>query len=330
MRVFVAGATGVIGRSLVPRLVEKGHTVTAMTRRPDRKSHLAAMGAEPVVCDVYDPEGLEDAVRRARPEVVVHQLTALPQAIDPRKIEEQLAANDRIRVEGTKNLMRAAVRAGARRVVAQSIAFAYAPEGGSIKPEEAPLWLAAPWPWRRSVEAVAELERRVSSTGAVEGVVLRYGYLYGPGTAYATDGSVATLVRKRQFPIAGAGSGVFSFVHVDDAARATVAAIEGGDIGIYNVVDDEPASLRDWLPAYAHALGAKPPRRVFAWLARLAAGSYGLYSMTEQRGASNLRAKQELGWRPRLATWRTGFGAALCAETGREARVGEPAMATGG
>lgn len=327
MRVFVAGATGVIGRSLVPRLIEKGHAVTAMTRSRERADDLVSMGAEPVVCDVYDASGLEAALRQAAPEVVVHQLTALPPAIDPRKLEAQLAATDRIRVEGTRNLVRAAVEAGARRIVAQSLAFAYAPEGGLVKDEDAPLWLEAPWPWRRSVEAVAVLEKEVTATAGIAGVALRYGYFYGPGTAYASDGSSADLVRRRQFPIVGRGSGIFSFIHIDDAAAATVAAIEGGRPGIYNIVDDEPSPLRDWLPSYAQALGAPRPRRVFAFLARLVAGKYGLYAMTAQRGATNAKAKRELGWSPSVATWRTGFPADLRAEAARTETVSGTAVA---
>ena len=306
MRVFVAGATGVIGRRLVPRLVEAGHTVTAMTRSPDRAKAIVALGADPVECDVYDTTGLEEAVRKAEPDVVIHQLTALPPAIDPRKMEEQLAANDRIRTEGTRNLVTAAAAAGARRIVAQSVSFAYTPEGGPVKEEDAPLWLEAPRPWRRSVEAIADLERQVLS---VEGVVLRYGYFYGPGTAYAEDGSVADLVRARQLPIAGRGSGVFSFVHADAAASATVLALDHGQPGIYNVVDDEPAPLREWLPVYVKALDAPALRKVPVFLARLAVGSYGVYYMTQQRGASSAKAKKELGWTPASPTWRTGFTA---------------------
>ena len=309
MRVFVAGATGVIGRRLVPRLVEAGHTVTAMTRSPDRAKAIVALGADPVECDVYDTTGLEEAVRKAEPDVVIHQLTALPPAIDPRKMEEQLAANDRIRTEGTRNLVKAAAAAGARRIVAQSVSFAYTPEGGPVEEEDAPLWLEAPRPWRRSVEAIADLERQVLSVEGVEGVVLRYGYFYGPGTAYAEDGSVADLVRARQLPIAGRGSGVFSFVHADDAASATVLALDHGEPGIYNVVDDEPAPLREWLPVYVKALDAPAPRKVPVFLARLAVGSYGVYDMTQQRGASSAKAKKELGWTPASPTWRTGFTA---------------------
>ncbi len=310
MRVFVAGASGVIGQRLVPRLVEAGHTVTAMTRNLDRAKGLAALGADLVECDVYDAKGLEEALRKAKPDVVIHQLTALPKAIDPRKMEKQLAPNDRIRTEGTRNLVRAAVLAGTRRIVAQSVSFVYTPEGGPVKDEDAPLWLDAPWPWRRSVEAVAELERQVRSAEGVEGVVLRYGYFYGPGTAYAEDGSVADLVRARQLPVGGRGSGVFSFVHVGDAASATILALEHGQPGIYNVVDDEPAPLRGWLPVYAKALHAPAPRKVPAFLARLAVGRYGVYYMTEQRGASNAKAKKALGWTPAFPTWRTGFTAA--------------------
>lgn len=318
MRVFVAGATGVIGRSLVPMLVDRGHVVTAMTRSPTGAARLESLGARPVVCDVYDGTGLQEAVLRAKPDAVIHQLTSLPRAIDPRKIRQQLAENDRIRVEGTRNLVRAAVGAGASRIVAQSISFAYAPEGGPVKGEDSRLWLDGPRPWRRTVQASAELERQVTSTEGLEGVVLRYGYLYGPGTAFAPDGSVAARVRKRQFPVAGDGAGVFSFVHVDDAASATVSALEQGRPGIYNIVDNEPIPLRDWLPAYASALPAPPPRRVPSFLVWLIAGRYGLYYMTQQRGASNARAKMELGWTPRFPSWRTGFR-----ETLRNAKTGD-------
>ena len=289
MRVFVAGATGVIGQRLVPRLIEAGHTVIAMTRNLKRA------------------EGLEEAVRKAKPDVVIHQLTALPKAIDPRKMEKQLAPNDRIRTEGTRNLVRAAALAGAHRIVAQSVSFVYTPEGGPVKDEDAPLWLEAPWPWRRSVEAVAELERQVRSAEGMQGVVLRCGYFYGPGMAYAEDGSVADLVRARQLPVGGRGSGVFSFVHVDDAASATILALEHGQSGIYNVADDEPALLREWLPVYAKVLNAPTPRRVPGFRARLVVGRYGVYYLTEQRGASNAKAKRELGWSPAFPTWRTGF-----------------------
>jgi nucleoside-diphosphate-sugar epimerase len=307
VKVFVAGATGVIGRRLLPRLLQAGHEVTAMTRSEERAGALRDAGATPVVADVYDAEGLRAAVERAQPEVVVHQLTDLPQALDPRKMEEQLAGNDRIRTEGTRNLVAAAVAAGARRIVAQSIAFAYAPTGEGLKRETDSLWDDAPWPWRRSVEALRELEGAVTNTEGIEGLVLRYGFYYGPGSAYGPGGHWEREVKRRRFPVVGSGAGVFSFIHIDDAADATVAAAERGAPGIYNVVDDDPASVREWLPVYARSLGAKRPRRVPRFLARLVAGPYAVMLATELRGASNERAKTGLAWQPRYSSWRQGF-----------------------
>jgi nucleoside-diphosphate-sugar epimerase len=311
MRVFLAGATGVIGRALLSKLVEAGHTVTAMTRRADRAPALTAAGATPVVADVFDAGRLVEVLGEAAPEVLVHQLTSLPRAIEPRKIASQLAANDRIRSEGTRVLMGAAARSGVRRVVAQSIAFAYVPAGSRVKTEDDPLWLDGFSPWRRSVEAVRDLEQQVTGVDGIEGVVLRYGALYGPDTAYGSGGSVAAAVLKRQFPIVGPGSGVFSFLHVGDAAAAASLAVSHGMPGIYNIVDDEPAEVREWLPVYAHALGAPGPGRVPAILARLVIGRFGLYLMTEQRGASNAKAREALRWSPAWSSWRTGFPAGL-------------------
>jgi nucleoside-diphosphate-sugar epimerase len=311
MRVFVAGATGVIGRRLVPMLVEAGHEVVGMTRSEAKKGVIEEAGANAVICDVFSPVALRDAVSAAKPEVVVHELTDLPQNLDPRKMEEQTAGNDRIRIEGTANLVAAARAAGARRIVAQSIAFAYAPTGAPVKDEEDPLYRDAPWPWSRSVHALIELERCVAESKELEGLVLRYGWFYGPGTAYASGGHFAGEVRKRRFPIVGRGTGVFSFIHVDDAASATVAAVERAWPGIYNIVDDEPAPLREWLPIYAEAIGAKRPYRVPKLLARLVAGREVVNMATDLRGASNERAKRELEWRPRYATWRQGFKEAL-------------------
>jgi len=307
MRVFLAGATGVIGRRLLPMLVAAGHEVTAMTRSGERAQALRDAGATAVVCDVFDADGLRAAMEAARPEVVVHELTDLPPNLDPRKMEEQAAGNDRIRSEGTRNLVAAAVAAGARRVVAQSIAFAYAPGGAGLKSEEDPLWDDAPWPWSRSIQALHDLEDTVTQTEGIDGVVLRYGFFYGPGSSYADDGHFAREVRRRRLPVVGKGSGVFSWIHVDDAAAATVAAMDHGTPGIYNVVDDDPAPLREWVPAYAEAVGAKPPRRVPVWLARLLAGRYMASMATTLGGASNAKAKAELGWLPRYASWRQGF-----------------------
>jgi len=306
MRVFLAGATGVIGRVLLPQLIRSGHDVVAMTRAAERRDELRAAGAEPVVCDALDAEALRTAVTAARPQAVIHQLTSLPSRLEPRKYATQLAATNRLRREGTGNLVAAAQAAGAERIVAQSIAFAYAPEGGWVKDEGAPLGLALPPPMSEAIGAVAELERQVLEAG---GTVLRYGYLYGPQTGFHPDGYYAELARKRQFPIVGSGQGRWSFVHVDDAAEATVAALERGEPGVYNVVDDEPAPVSDWVPVFAESVGAKRPFRVPAWLARLIAGRVAVAGMTAQRGASNAKAKSELGWAPTHATWRDGFRA---------------------
>ena len=301
-----------IGRRLVPMLVENGHEVTGMTRSERGGKLVEEMGAEPVIADVYNVMKLRDVMQQADPEVVVHQLTALPQALDPRKADEQTAANDRIRTEGTANLVTVARSTNARRIVAQSIAFAYAPGGPRAKDEEERLYDDAPMPWRRSVHALSYLERVVTGSD-LEGIVLRYGFFYGPGSAYARDGSIAEQVRRRRFPIVGGGEGIFSYIHVDDAAAATVAAIEHGWPGIYNVVDDEPAEVREWLPYYAELLGAKRPRRLPKWLARRLAGWYAVYLSTELRGASNERARRELDWAPRYPSWREGLRQELSA-----------------
>jgi nucleoside-diphosphate-sugar epimerase len=309
MRVFVAGASGVIGRPLVRRLLAAGHEVTGMTRREERAEEIRAAGAEAVVCDVFDAEALERAVVTAAPEAVVHVLTALPQSYDPKS--DYLAPTNRIRVEGTRNLVAAARAAGARRIVAESIAFAYRPQGGWVKDEEAPLFEEAPGRFGVAFGAIADLERRVLGEAEIEGVVLRYGWLYGAGTYYGRGGQQADEVMKRRFPIVGKGTGTFSFIHVDDAASATVAALEHGDPGVYNVVDDEPAPLREWLPVYAGALGAKAPLRVPVWLARLAAGKDVAASAVAIRGAANAKARRELGWELAYPSWRQGFAAAL-------------------
>jgi nucleoside-diphosphate-sugar epimerase len=311
VKVFVAGASGVIGRRLVPMLIEHGHEVTAMTRSADHAEQLGAAGTQPVLCDVFDADDLKEKMTAASPDVVVHELTDLAPALDPRKMEEQLEGNDRIREEGTRNLVDAALAAGARRMVAQSISFAYAPAGEGLKGEDDPLFDDAPWPWSRSVAALHALEDAVTKTEGLEGVVLRYGFFYGPGSAYDSNGHWAREVRRRRFPIVGRGNGVFSFIFVDDAATATVAAVEGGPPGIYNVVDDDPAPVREWLPVYAEAVGAKRPFRVPKWIARILAGQFGAMLATELRGASNARAKEALGWQPRYGSWRQGFREAL-------------------
>jgi nucleoside-diphosphate-sugar epimerase len=307
MRVFVAGATGAIGRPLVSLLVERGHEVTGMTRSPERAEELRSRGATAVICDAFDASALKVAVSGARPEALVHQLTDLPPDIDPRKYKTQLAATNRLRREGTRNLVYAARDAHVKRFVAQSIAFAYPPAGEWVKDEEAALATDAPEPMKDAVTAVAELERQVLDFG---GTVLRYGFFYGPGTAFAPDGYYAELAHKRRLPVIGSGAGLTSFIHVDDAAAATLAALEAGDRArgrIYNIVDDEPAPAREWVPAYAAAVGARQPMRVPALLARLVAGRIAVNGMTAQRGASNARAKRELGWQPERPSWRNEF-----------------------
>jgi len=306
MRVFVAGASGAIGRPLVRQLLAAGHEVTGMTRREENAAAIRAAGAKAVVCDVFDAAALEGVVRAAAPEVVIHELTSLPPRLDP-KSKDALAPTNRLRVEGTRNLTAAAKAAGARRLIAESVAFFYVPEGGWVKDEDAPAFAEVAGLFGEAGKALAELERQVTGTEGLEGVVLRYGWLYGPGTYYDRDGSQTEDFHRRRMPIIGKGAGVFSFIQVEDAASATVAAVERGEPGVYNVVDDEPAPLSEWAPAFAQAVGAKKPRRVPVWLARLVAGSAAVGMMTDQRGASNAKAKAKLGWQPRYASWREGF-----------------------
>lgn len=313
MHVFLAGATGVIGRALVPRLLAAGHRVTALTRWPSRRGELEALGASPVVGDVFDRPAMVELVSAAKPDALVHQLTAIPPRINPRRVAHDLALTNRLRTEGTANLLAAARVAGVERFVAQSIAFAHRPAGEGPLDEDAPLYLDAPRAFVGVIEAVAELERRVTTPTDLVGCALRYGFFYGPGTIYAPDGTFVEDVRRRRVPLVGRGAGVFSFVHVDDAAAATVLALERGARGVYHVVDDHPAPVREWLPELASRLGAPPPRHVPAWLARLTAGPYAIYLMEQLRGVSNARAKEALGWSPAHPSWREGFAALLAA-----------------
>jgi nucleoside-diphosphate-sugar epimerase len=275
-----------------------------MTRREERAEEIRAAGAEAVVCDAFDAEALREAVAAAKPEAVVHALTALPPSFKPRS--DYLAATNRVRVEGTRNLIAAAAAAGARRIVAESVAFFYEPEGDWVKDEEAPLFKDPPGRFADGLAAASDLERQVRNAEGLEGVVLRFGFFYGPGTYYARGGSQAEDTLKRRNPVVGDGKGVFSFIHVDDAAVAVAAALDGPP-GVYNVVDDEPAPLHEWLPVYAEALGAKSPRKVPAWLARRVAGPDLAGMAIEMRGASNAKAKRELGWQPSHSSWRQGF-----------------------
>jgi nucleoside-diphosphate-sugar epimerase len=309
MRVFVAGATGAVGRTLVPALLRAGHDVTGMTRSPEKAAALAAAGATPVVCDALGRPAIDRAIGSVRPEVVVHELTELP--VRYRDLRKGAEATNRLRTDGTRHLVDAALAHGARRLVAQSVAFLYAPEGDPIKDEGARPWTDAPAPFDRVLTALLELERLVTGAAGLEGLVLRYGAFYGPGTWYGPGGDITEQVRRRRFPLVGQGGGLISWLHVEDAAAATVSAVEGGGAGVYNVVDDEPVAYREWLPAFARLLGAPPPRRVPAWLARIVAGSLAVSVITQQRGASNRKAAQDLGWRPRYASWRQGFAESL-------------------
>jgi nucleoside-diphosphate-sugar epimerase len=309
MKVFVAGASGVIGRPLVDELVAAGHEVTGMTSKAENAAPLERAGATAALCDALDADAVGTAVTDAGPEVVICQLTRLPREYNPRKID--YGPTNRARAQGGHNLIVAARAAGARRFVSQGIAFIYAPEGGMIKDEEARPWTDAPEPFRSGADAMLEHEREVMQTPGLEGVVLRYGQFYGPGTYYARDGNVAEQVRRRRFPIVGRGEGMFSFIHIEDAASATVAALDAGAPGIYNVVDDEPSPLREWLPVYAEVLGARRPFRVPTFLARLAAGPFAAAFATQLRGASNTKAKRELDWEPLHVSWRQGFREAL-------------------
>ncbi|HEX2503522.1 MAG TPA: NAD(P)-dependent oxidoreductase [Miltoncostaeaceae bacterium] len=317
MRVFVAGASGAIGSRLVPQLIDRGHEVIGTFRSPENAERVRALGAEPVALDVLDARAVRKAVLEAEPEAIVHQATALADASFSRNLDRTLARTSRLRTEGTDALLAAAREAGVGRFVAQSFAsMRYAREGGPVKTEDDPL--GDPPPNMRQIFATLNhLERVVTEFG---GNALRYGLFYG-----ASNDGLVEPVRKRQFPIVGDGRGVSSFIHLDDAAAATVLALEHGAAGIYNVVDDEPAPVREWLPVLADTLGAKPPRRVPRWLARLLAGDAAVALGTEARGASNAKAKRELGWELRYPSWRQGFAAAYAATAPRAA---DPARMT--
>ena len=311
MRVFVAGATGAIGRQLVPRLVGAGHEVHGMTRSASKRTLLEELGAVPVVADALDPDQVAEAVGRARPDAIVHQLTAIPATLDLRHFDRDFALTSRLRTEGTDYLLSAGQAVGVGRFVAQSYcAWPYARTGGPVKSEEDALDPTPPTAMRETMAAIRYLEQAVTGARWTEGIVLRYGAFYGPGTSMAPGAEQVELIRRRRFPLVGDGGGVWSFVHVADAADATVAAVEHGSRGVFNVVDDDPAPVAEWLPALAHELGAKKPLRVPRFIGWLFAGEVGVVMMTELRGASNAKAKRELAWRPAHASWRQGFGAA--------------------
>ncbi len=314
MKVFVAGATGVLGRELVPQLVARGHEVVGMTRSASKQDLVRSLGARPVVADALDPDAVAQAVAAAEPEVIVHQLTALSGEFDMRHIDRFFETTNRLRTEGTDHLLAAGRAVGARRFVAQSFAgWPAGRTGGPVKGEDAPFDPDPPKKLRGMLDAIRHLEEAVTGASWLEGVVLRYGGFYGPGTTLSADPDAAhsAAIRKRQFPLVGEAGGIWSFIHIDDAAAATAVSVERGERGIYNVVDDDPAPVRDWMPELARALGAKPPRRVPRWLGRLLAGEAATVMMTEVRGASNEKVKRELGWKPRYASWRQGFAQGL-------------------
>jgi nucleoside-diphosphate-sugar epimerase len=319
MKVFVAGATGALGRQLVPQLVARGHEVVGMTRSASKQDLVRSLGARPVVADALDPDAVARAVASTEPEVIVHQLTALSGKLSARDMRRPDRApaptmTNRLRTEATDHLLAAGRAVGARRFVAQSIAaFRFARAGGPVQTEADPLDPNPPAALRAAQAAILHLEQAVTTIEWGDGLALRYGAFYGPGTgiSLAADAVMAAPVRKRRFPIVGDGGGIWSHVHIEDAATATAVAVERGQPGIYNVVDDDPAPVREWLPVLASALDAKPPRRVPRWLGRLAAGETATVMMTDVRGASNEKAKRELGWKPRYASWRQGFAQGL-------------------
>jgi nucleoside-diphosphate-sugar epimerase len=321
MRVFVAGASGAIGTRLVPQLIDRGHEVIGTFRSPGNAERVRALGAQPLALDLLDASAVRKAVLETGPEAIVHQATALADVRFSRNLDRTFAQTNRLRTEGTDALLAAAREAGVRRFVAQSFASArYAREGGPVKTEDDPLDPTPVPATRETNAAMRYLDQAVTDAG---GIALRYGGFYGA----PNDGLLAP-VRKRQFPIVGDGGGVSSFIHLEDAAAATVLALEHDGAGIYNIVDDEPAPVREWLPVLAEVLGAKPPRHFPRWLARLFAGEAAVMMGTESRGASNAKAKRELGWTPSHPTWREGFAAAYASTTRTDGRKSHPAART--
>ncbi|MGC0143519.1 NAD-dependent epimerase/dehydratase family protein [Pseudactinotalea sp. Z1732] len=302
MRVLIAGASGVIGSQLTPMLQEEGHDVVGLARAAFPSS------ARVVQADALDLDAVVGIVSETRPDVIVNMLTAIPGQLDPKRFAEQFELTNRLRIQGTSNLITAAAEVGVRQFLSQGLAFAYDPGGEGPASEDAPLWQNPPTPFAPALEALKQLE---ANTLAVGGTVLRLGHLYGPGTGFAIDGSVVRQVRDRQVPLVGGGAATFSFTHTRDAAAAVLSVIDTGHPGVFNVVDDEPAQMRHWLPYLARELDAPQPRRVPTFLARWAIGPWGVAFMTALRGAANDRARRILGWQPAFASWRTGFTAEL-------------------
>jgi nucleoside-diphosphate-sugar epimerase len=312
MKVFVAGATGVIGKRLVPMLIGARHTVTGTTHTPDKAESIRKAGAKPEVINALNEKEVLEAVKRAEPDVIIHQLTSIPANFNLRRFDEAFVLTNRLRSEGTDHLLAAARSVDCPRFIAQSyVGWPYARNGSWIKSEQDPL-LSSPEPaMRKTFQAILHVESSVLGEPGLEGFVLRYGAFYGPGTSLGHGGSMLEEIRRRRVPIVGKGTGYWSFVHIDDAASATLAAVEAASPGLYNICDDEPAPVSAWLPFLAEALGAKPPRHIPKWLGRLAVGPHGVAMMTEIRGASNQKAKSLLRWKPKWPSWRQGFRDAL-------------------
>jgi nucleoside-diphosphate-sugar epimerase len=319
MRIFVAGATGALGTRLLPRLLRAGHSVVGLTRTPDKARNLRALGAEAVVADGLHGGEIRAAVLTARPDAVVHEMTDLSGMSDLRKFDHVFAMSNRLRTEGTDHLLAAARDAGVRRFVAQSYCgWPYARSGGPVKTEIDPLDSDPPQQLRRTLDAIRHLEAAVTGSKTPEGVVLRYGAFYGRGTGMF-ESAMIEQVRGRRVPVIGSGDGWWSFLHIEDAAEATALAIEHAAPGIYNIVDDDPAPVREWLPALAGMLGAKPPYRLPEWIARLVAGEHVVAMMTQSRAGSNAKARRELGWQPAYQSWREGFARVIGHGLRREA-----------
>lgn len=312
MKVFLAGSTGAVGRLLVPHLVENGHEVVALAHTAQKAKALELMGAKAAIADALNKEELTAAIKRVKPEVIIHELTALVGVGNFKRLDEEFALTNRFRTEVTDTMLAAAHLVGTHRFIAQSFCgWPFAREGGPAKTEDAPLDPNPPASFSKTLAAIRYLEDTIRRSVDLEALALRYGFFYGPGTGIAKDGVIAELLRKRKLPIVGNGAGIWSFIHINDAARATVAAVSHGDPGIYNVVDDEPASVSTWLPALADAVGAKPPYKVPAWLGKLAIGDGGVSMMTKIRGGLNAKAKRQLGWQPIYPSWRRGFAEGL-------------------
>ena len=314
MRVLVAGATGVVGRHLVPLLAAAGHSVVGLSHTAAKAAVIRQLGAEPAIADGLDRAAINRAMEQARPDVVVHEMTALTGVTDLRRFDRSFAFTNRLRTEGTDHLIAAAIVTGVRRVVAQSYCgWPYARTGGPIKDESDPLDPSPPRSQQRTLAAIRHLETAVTGAAGMTGIVLRCGTFYGPNTGMLLH-TVLDEIRRRRLPLIGDGGGWWSFVHVEDVAVATLAAVERGAAGIYNIVDDEPAPVREWLPALAQMAGAKSPRRVPTFVARMLAGSAVVAMMTESRAGSNAKAKRELGWQPRHPSWRQGFAEVIAAQ----------------